>query len=451
MLSHLSLGLRLRALGRPTLALGLAIGALALVQPIVRGIPGELAVLVVLVLGVGLAAGRVAEVLGLPRLTGHLLAGVGLSPGVAALAGTPGLFMDATQARGLGMVNDLAVGVIALMAGSEIQARWLRAHGRGVVTIVGALLVVVPGVTGLLFLMPWLIPGAPAFPFLLQAQAEGANLWVVGALAAVVLVANGPTVVVGVIRELGSRGPLAQTLLATSVVLDAVVVVAVTMLLAVLDSAAGAGMAQAFAGVSLGLVGSLVIGLAIGWGLRRYTEEWPGHLVWVVLGAALAVATLGVHIGLKPLFCLMAAGVAFGNLGHRDRDPVPAHRRLHQALGQLGTPVFAVFFVVAGLSVQIAPLIASWLLVVTLLVVRDLGIFTATRWGARLAGSPPAVRRNLWAGMTTQAGVTLALAGLIGHHHPGWGAALATVLVALVTVHELWCPLVLARALRREG
>jgi len=359
--------------------------------------------------------------------------------------------MDATQARGLGMVNDLAVGVIALMAGSEIQARWLRAHGRGVLMIVGALLSVVPGAIGLLFLLPWLMPGVPTFPFLLQAQAEGANLLAVGALAAVALVANGPTVVVGVIRELGSRGTLAQTFLATSVVLDAVVVVAVTILLAVLDPAAQAGVAQAFAGVSFGLLGSLVIGLAIGWGLRHFTEEQPHHLVWMVLGAALAVATIGVHIGLKPLFCLMAAGVAFGNLGHRDRDPVPAHRRLHQALGQLGTPVFAVFFVVAGLSVQIAPLIASWFLVVILLAVRDLGIVVATRWGGRWAGVPPAVGRDLWTGMTTQAGVTLALAGLISQHHPGWGGALATVLIALVTVHELWCPLVLARALRRSG
>jgi hypothetical protein len=50
--------------------------------------------------------------------------------------------------------------------------------------------------------------------------------------------------------------------------------------------------------------------------------------------------------------------------------------------------------------------------------------------------------------MTTQAGVTLAFASLIATHHPGWGSALASVLVALVTVHELWCPLVLARALR---
>ena len=88
---------------------------------------------------------------------------------------------------------------------------------------------------------------------------------------------------------------------------------------------------------------------------------------------------------------------------------------------------------------------------VTLLVVGDVGIFAATRWAGRLAGMAPTVRRDLWTGMTTQAGVTLALAGLIGQHHPGWGMTLATVLVALVTVHELWCPLVLARALRREG
>ena len=451
MVPSLPWSVRLRALGRPALVLAVAMAGLAVGNPLVRGTPGESLVLVMLVVAVGLAAGRMAEVLSLPRLTGHLLVGVGLSPGLAEVLGAPSWFVDPQQVRGLGVVNDLAVGVIALMAGSEIQARWLRHHGRRVATVVGFLLLIVPGSIGLLFLLPQVVPSLPTFPFLLQAREEGVSVLIVGMLAAVVLVANGPTVVVGVIRELDARGPLAQTLLAASVVLDAAVVVLVTVLLACLDPTAQAGVGRAFAEVSVGLTASLVVGVAIGWGLRRFTESQPHHLVWIVLAAALGVATIGVHAGLKPLFCLMAAGVAFGNLGLAGQDPLPAHRRLHQALGQLGTPVFAIFFVVAGLSVQVRPLVASAALVVTLLVVRDVGIFAATRWAGRLAGMAPAVRRDLWTGMTTQAGVTLALAGLIGQHHPGWGMTLATGLVALVTVHELWCPLVLARALRREG
>ena len=53
--------------------------------------------------------------------------------------------------------------------------------------------------------------------------------------------------------------------------------------------------------------------------------------------------------------------------------------------------------------------------------------------------------------MVSQAGVTLALAQIVRVRYPGWGDILATFIVAMVTLHELWVPVALSWALRREG
>ena len=97
-----------------------------------------------LVLIIGVFAGRLAVHCRLPRLTGYLLSGVALGPltGVVSLQ----------HASDLTLINELAIGVIALMAGAEIRLAWLRARARSILTITTALSLCVPLVLTLLLL-----------------------------------------------------------------------------------------------------------------------------------------------------------------------------------------------------------------------------------------------------------------------------------------------------------
>jgi Kef-type K+ transport system membrane component KefB len=432
----------------PLLGLIAAGVVLIALMGLARQVEGQAAgqlLLVGMVLVIGALAGRVAEVLGLPRLTGYLVAGVGMSPGLWTWLGIPELCLRQAEVATLGPANDLAVGVIALMAGSEIEARWLRDRLKVILAVVAAEVVLVP--LGLALLVA-LLPGVP---FVSAAVQAGVPLVLVAALTGVVLLPNGPTVVITVLAETRAAGPLARMLMGTSVVLDAVVILLFTIVLSLIEAVAGdaqGSLWQAFASVVGGLSGSLLLGAVLGWALRRYAERSAHRLAWIVLGIALGVSALGTHLGIKPLFCLLAAGFAFGNLPGGDPALADqAHARLHRTLAQVGMPVFVVFFCAAGLAVNVTTLLASWL---GLLVARDVLIVAAVHWGTR-AAPEPAVRRHLWTGMVTQAGVTLALAQLIRDHCPGWGTTLATFIVAMVTVHELWVPVVLARALQRAG
>ncbi len=461
-----------RRLTPPLIALVMAGASLALLMQVARsngltgsnGItasPGSPAavqlILVGMVLVSGAFAGRCAEALKLPRLTGYLLAGVALSPSVWELLGAPDLLIPRSSLATLDPANDLAVGVIALMAGAEIEARWLRQRLRTLLKIAGAETLLVPS---LLLGCLLLLPGIPFMP----PGTSGLTVTgvLIAALAAIMLLPNGPTVVITVIKETGASGPLTRMLMGASVVLDAGVILLFSVVTTLLDLAAGGHLAGALldTGALFGAVGavlaglgsSVVLGLAIGWGLRRYAEHTEHRLGWLVLGLALAVAALGVHAGVKPLFCLLTAGFAFGNLPSADPGRVEAARqRLRATLAQVGMPVFVVFFTAAGLHIDLTALASGWVLVLVLLVVRDGAIIAAVRVATRGPEVEPAVRRSLWLGMVSQAGVTLALAQIVRVRYPGWGDILATFIVAMVTLHELWVPVALSWALRREG
>ena len=114
-------------------------GALLLILAAMVGVqrvgPPIAASTVALPLGFALIAayllGLVAERVRLPRLSGYLLFGLLCGPFLLNL-------ITATMARDLQVVNDLALALIALVAGLELNLARLRPHLRGVLIIGGA-------------------------------------------------------------------------------------------------------------------------------------------------------------------------------------------------------------------------------------------------------------------------------------------------------------------------
>ena len=85
------------------------------------------------VLLIGSFAGRIAHRLQLPRLTGYLVAGVFIGPDSPVDFLRLILDDDLTH---VAFIKDLAIGLIALMAGMEIRMAWLRARFRGISSVI---------------------------------------------------------------------------------------------------------------------------------------------------------------------------------------------------------------------------------------------------------------------------------------------------------------------------
>jgi hypothetical protein len=86
-----------------------------------------------------------------------------------------------------------------------------------------------------------------------------------------------------------------------------------------------------------------------------------------------------------------------------------------------------------------------------LVAARTIATFVSSKIGHRLANDPPAVRKNGWMALVSQAGVTIGLATIVSDLLPGIGRPLATLVVAVVGVHELIGPVLFKYALSRSG
>jgi Kef-type K+ transport system membrane component KefB len=425
--------------------------------------------LVGIVLILGIFAGHFASRLALPRITGCILVGCLVSPSLPEMLRGFELFHGAElpvliakeQAGSLKLINDLAIGLIALMAGAEIRVGWLRARLKTILGITTLELLLVPAVITGVVLSGGSIPGLPEFPFLVQGVAAGVPAWAIAALAGTIIVANSPTVVVSVLKETGGKGPLSHTVMGVSVVMDAFVILLFTLVVAAITvlsdpalTAADVGEGNAVlaraGGMVMGSIAlSLAVGVALGLGLKHYTERSDHRLSWTLVGLALGVAAFGPLIGIKPLFCLLAAGFACENLAGRRSER--GSYRLEQALLRVANPVFVMFFVAAGINLDLVALAEYGVLVLVLSGVRLVCVWWCVRTACTLAGAEPVVRRYAWVGMVSQAGVTLALAQLTAGRFPGWGEVLATLIVAMVALHELIGPAAFAWTIRRAG
>ena len=419
--------------------------------------------LVGIVLILGAFAGHFAGRLALPRITGCILIGCLVSPSLPLLL--PDLQLPTLiaqeQAQSLKLINELAIGMIALMAGAEIRVGWLRARLAAILNITVLEILVVPAAIMGVILIGGHFPGLPEFPFLRDGVAAGVPAWAIAALAGTIIVANSPTVVVSVLKETGGKGPLSHTVMGVSVVMDAFVILLFTMVVATItvltdpglvgqSAEAGNSLLARAGGVVIGsIVLSLVVGIALGVGLKYFTEHSDHRLSWTLVGLALGVAAFGPLIGIKPLFCLLAAGFACENLAGSRSDR--GSHRLEQALKRVANPVFVMFFVAAGINLDLVALAQYGVLVLVLSGVRLLCVWWCVRVACGLAGAEPVVRRYAWVGMVSQAGVTLALAQLAASRFPGWGETLATLIVAMVALHELVGPAAFAWTIRRAG
>jgi Kef-type K+ transport system membrane component KefB len=376
-------------------------------------------------------AGRLAASFGLPRLTGYLVIGIIVGP--YALR-----FISTEAVGGLDLVRGLAVSLIALVAGTELQLGLIRRVGVKVtVMCLGVTLAVFVAVGGALLLLK------PVLGFM-----DGMS-WPqavsVAALVSAVIVSFSPTVTIAIVQETSARGPFTEFLMAFVIIGDLVVLVLFAVLAGVTRAAFGAGFDPTvlLRGVGWELFGSLALGLGLGVAMLVYLRKVRLELPLFITAVCFVSAEAGLQLHLSPLLLALAAGAAIANL-----DEPQAHK-LHDAAQYAGLPVFALFFAVAGADLNLGTLRSVGPLALGMVVLRGFAIWLACRKFAP-AGEEP-IRRYLWMGLISQAGVTFGLAVLVGRTFPTFGAEVEVLILAVLTISTLTGPILTRRSLQKVG
>ncbi|HWO12283.1 MAG TPA: cation:proton antiporter [Polyangiaceae bacterium] len=376
--------------------------------------------------------GGLFQRLGLPKLTGYIATGIVVGPSVLGL-------LDGEMVERLRLVNGVAVALIALTAGSELEYRAMKPLFRSIreISVYGVL-----GTAFLLAVAVYLARGwLPFVERLSQAQAL-----VVSLVLGVVMVAQSPAVVVALRDETGAEGPLASTVLGVVVIADLVVILLFALTSSLAKAALGGGldMLETARALAWELLGSLVAGAVIGYLLSLYLRRVRGGAALFVLLVAFVIAEVGQRLYFDPLLVALAAGMFVRN-GSSVGDV------LHRHIEAPALPVYILFFAAAGANLHLDVLLIVGGPAVLFVVVRGVGLLTGAALGARLAEAPPVVKRYAGFGLLPQAGLALALSMLFAKTFAEFGVEASALTLGVVALNELIAPALYRFALVRSG
>ena len=423
---------------RRLVVLVLLVGGAVLLEPLRVPTEGVIAPRSLFLFGILLLTadtfGALAHDTGLPRLVGYLVAGLVLGPSVLDVV-PPGVLQD------LSMMKQLAVGVIALLAGAELRVRDLVERYRAIGWILALqTAAVLVGLTLLVVLLrPWM-------PFM--ENLEVPLLLFVALLFAATLTVNSPMVTLALLTETRAEGPLAKTTLGVVLVADVVVILIFTVAFSLAQASLGGTTASALEiliRLLREVVGSILAGALVGGVLTLYLRFVRRELVVfaVVLVFATAAAAQALHFEL--LLSLLVAGFLVENVAPVRAEP------LVDMLHLMAVPVFVVFFAMAGADLRLQTFVAYWPVVMTVALIRVGLVYVGSTAGARLGRAEPVVIRYAWTGLVSQAGVALGLATIVADRLPRLGLAMQTMIVGIIAFNESVGPVLFRAGLDRAG
>ncbi|PKK88825.1 MAG: hypothetical protein CVV64_17225 [Candidatus Wallbacteria bacterium HGW-Wallbacteria-1] len=376
----------------------------------------------------GIAARKVA----FPQIVGYMVAGL--------LGGVSVVGLTTLQVSGnLDTFIQAVLAIIGFTIGGELNFQTLRRIGKGVFWIVilqavGAFVLVAVGV--------WLVTSNLPLALVLG----------------VIATATDPVATLAVIREYRASGNLTSTLIAVVGIDDAIGVIiygfAAAAAKEILAAREGASFFTAIKGPVAEIVFSILTGILLGtmtvYLLRKFKKE--EEVFVLTLGSILIVAGSSISLHLSLILTSMAYGCTLANLG------TVSAKVSFKSIERVATPLFLVFFYVAGAQMQLKSLITLGMVGSVYLIARFGGKYFGSYIGALAAGSPLKIRNWIGMALMPQAGVALGLAIAVQHEFEAFGpegqhigSVAVAITIASTFVNELAGPFLTRVALFRAG
>jgi Kef-type K+ transport system membrane component KefB len=393
------------------------------------------------ILSAGFVAGELAEFLRLPRVTGYIVCGLLLNPGL--FHPMPRNFVEHTD-----LVTHIALAFITFSVGGTLLASRIKSLGRSILWITvleaeGALLLVF-----LSFVLAFTLFGAS--PNSSMAQSAVAASLLVGCLAS----PTDPTATLAVIHEYKAKGPVATTIMGVAALDDVFGIVNFSLATAVgqmLLTDRELDFLGSVFGPLVGIIGGVAVGIVFGGLLnlssRVIKRETEKALIVLIFGLLALCYGTAEQLSFDPLLATMTMGCVVVNFNRNQEEIFAILERYTEEL------VFVLFFTLSGMRLDIALLQGVYGLIALFVVMRAAGKLLGAASGAIIGGSPPTVRKYAFLGLLPQGGVVIGLT-LALQYKEGLSAFANSVLAVVVgatIIHEIIGPMASRMAFRRSG
>jgi len=288
------------------------------------------------------------------------------------------------------VVTQIALGIIALTIGAELEWRALKKIGKSVVciTFIGAI-------------TPFVLVALPIFII----WRDVSLALILGAVAS----ATAPAATIAVIQQYKAKGPLTQTIIAVVGLDDAVSFMIFAFSMAIAKGVLRHETIDIVSGLFSPIFEiflSLLIGSVLGWFASRLliTTKDQESAVFVLGTLILLVSGIASALNVSELLANMAAGALIVNV-----NPM-LKKRIRLSFSAF-TPIFyALFFIIGGAHLDISGIKVIGAISFVFFFSRALGKIAGASLGAVWGGALPQIKKWIGLSMLPQVGAAVALA-----------------------------------------
>lgn len=378
--------------------------------------------------------GKLVVKIGLPLITGYLLAGILAGPQLSTL-------MTQTVTDKLHLIDQIALGIIALTAGGELRIHALKKQIKSIsLIIIFQLIIVYLGVGFGLFLLRKFL----GFPVNTTTTVIITMILFIATSA----VANSPATAIAIITETRAAGAMTERVIGITVVKDVIVLILITGIIAfskiVLLGDASSNLSEIFP-LLINILTSIGLGVTIGFLIVAFLKYINQDTAIFILGVVFAMSALGDIFHIELVLSCVAAGFIVENYSSYGDD-------LIRSIEESSLPVYVIFFSIAGASLDLQILKQFWNLALVVVLLRLLTTWFGSYLGSTLAKDETYVQKNVWTGFIGQAGITLGLAILIGDvFADSFGPFLKTVIISTIVINQIIGPIIFRIGLQRAN
>lgn len=413
---------------------------------------------VAVLLLVALLSTRLMRLIKLPNVTGYIITGIIMGPFLFGVLFNNFSYENIKDGliygfvKNLGWVSTVALGFIAFSIGTSFKINTIKALGKRVIVItvleaLGASLLVIAALLAAHFIFPQYV-----------------SLELALTLAAIAS-ATAPAATLMVIKQYRAHGPLVDTLLPVVALDDAAALILFAILFQIATALAG-GSISAYAIIVKPLLEisiSLGVGVVLGFVVslaNRFFKSRNNRLIWCIFSV---FAALGFYylfkspvmggFELSSLLTCMMAGAIYTNFEKESG-------RTLDVMDRFTSPIYMMFFVISGASLDLTIFfngdgLVVVLIAVTYIIFRVIGKWSGAYIGASVTRCEPQVKKYIGFALVPQAGVAIGLsttAYTLFSQNPATektGALILAIILTSTLVYELVGPMVAKFALKK--
>ncbi len=376
--------------------------------------------------------GLISKKMGLPSLTGNLIAGILFGPYVIG-------FVSHSDLTAMELINSLALSFIAITAGGELRISRLKQNASTILYVTLFHVLIIFTVTSVFF---YLLITTTSIVTGVNSQVA----LIISMLLGIVALAKSPASAIAIINEYRSKGVFTDVVLGVTMLIDIVVLIIFALVMAI---AGGMNSSEPLSMMFLlELLGHILLSGAAGvlYGylmvlFYKYVAREIG--IFIILASYLA-HDLASLIGLEHMFMCMVAGFVVQNFSKQGHLMIDSIENTH-------LPIYVIFFAIAGAGLNFGYFKTTFVIILIFTAVRTVLVYGATYLGARVGNASKAVKHYAWSGFLTNAGLTLSIVIIVEKSFPGWGGIVKAIVISVVAINQIIGPILFKFGLLKSG